>query len=612
MSQSRHRLCGLPDANAPSGGTSFDSVLTVNLQRRGLLKGVAALPVLSLATLAGLTARGGSGGAAPAAAGIPADLLAVSFKSLGITRADTVTVAEGYTASAFLMWGDPVSSGPAWKGSANTAAEQELQMGMHHDGMFFFPYPYGSNSSTRGLIAVNHEYTNNEYLFADGRFDAKDPEVLRKSLAALGVSVMEIALEGGKWTVVRPSQFGRRINGATIIDVSGPAAGTAAFARPADTTGNTAVGTQINCGSGPTPWGTYLTCEETMSNRYDSTQPATAYGWVVEIDPFEPTRRAVKRTAMGRFAHENAAYSVAANNRVAFYMGDDARFECIYKFVTAAPFNPSNRLANSALLNTGTLYVAKFNDDGSGQWLALRQGEAGPDAAKGFATQGDVTVKTREAARTVGGTLMDRPEWFAVNANDKSVYVTLTNNSDRGKGVASAANPGVNAANPRAPNIDGHVIKMIENGSDPLATTFKWEIFLLAGDVQLPVAERKGNLSAATVFSSPDCINVDPLGRLWVQSDYDSTAADMQTFGNCMMTYIHPVTKEVRRFLVGPNGSEVTGLTWAPDMKTLFINIQHPGEGKPGSSTWPHGNPALPPRSGTVVVRKNDGGVIGS
>ena len=604
MSQSRHRQFQLQDAVKPVGGVSFDAVLAINLQRRGFLRGTAALPVLSLAGLAALTACGGSGDAVSVA---PANPLAVGFKSVGISRVDAVTVADGYTASAFMLWGDPVSNGPAWKGSANTAAEQEQQMGMHHDGMFFFPLPYGSNSSTRGLMAVNHEYTGNEYLFTDGKFDAKDPEVLKKSLAALGVSVMEVAFEGGKWNVVRPSPFGRRINGATIVNVSGPAAGTAAFARPEDTTGKTAVGTQINCGSGPTPWGTYLTCEETTSNRYDATQPATAYGWVVEIDPFEPTKRAVKRTAMGRFAHENAAYSIAANNRVAFYMGDDARFEGIYKFVTAAPFSASDRNANSNLLDTGTLYVAKFNEDGAGQWLALKQGEAGLDAAKGFATQGDVVVKAREAARAVGGTLMDRPEWFAVNANDKSVYVTLTNNSDRGKGT----NPGPNAANPRAPNIDGHIIKMTEAGSDPLALTFKWEIFILAGDVALADPARKGNLSASTAFSSPDCINVDPMGRVWVQSDYDDTAANMQNFGNCMMTYINPVTKEARRFLTGPNGCEVTGLAWAPDMKTLFINIQHPGEGKPGLSTWPHGNPALPPRSGTVVVRKNDGGVIG-
>ncbi len=599
MSNGRRALFGIQDATAPHGGVAFETVLEANLKRRGVLKGFAALPFFSFASLSGC------GGDSTAAT--PADPLAVSFKSLPISRADTVTVPEGYTATAFMMWGDPVTNGPAWNGSKNTAAEQAQQMGMHHDGMFFFPLPYGSNSSTRGLVAVNHEYTGNEYLFANGAFDAKNPEQLSKALAAVGVSVVEVALQNGTWTMVRPSLYGRRVTGSTIVDFAGPAAGHPSLKRDGDASGLTAVGTQINCGSGPTPWGTYLTCEETTSNRYDSAQPAAAYGWVVEIDPYEPTARSVKRTAMGRFAHENTAYSVAANNRVTFYMGDDARFEGVYKFVSDAPYSESNRAANRTLLDNGTLYAAKFNDDGTGVWLALKQGENGLTAANGYANQADVLLDGRKALRTVGGTLMDRPEWFAVNPKDKSVYVTLTNNSNRGVGT----NLGVNAANPRTPNIDGHVIKLIETGSDPLATTFKWEVFLLAGDASLPDASRKGTLAADVALSSPDCVNVDAMGRVWLQSDYDSTATTMQSFGNCMMTYVNPVTKEARRFLTGPNGCEITGLTFTPDMTTLFINIQHPGEDKPGSSTWPHGNTALPPRSGTVAIRKDDGGVIG-
>jgi uncharacterized protein len=598
MSQSRHRKFGTQELTHAIGGVSFDRVLDANLSRRRLLLGTASLPLISIATLAGCGSD----------ADAEAPINYAGFKSVGISRADNVTVPPGYTATAFLLWGDPVGNGAAWKGSANTAAEQEQQMGMHHDGMFLFPYPFGSESSTRGLMAINHEYTGTEYLFADGKFDAKNPEQLKKALASVGVSIVEVSFDNGKWTRVANSTFARRVTGSTLCDVAGPAAGNDALKRADDTSGLTAIGTQINCGSGPTPWGTYLTCEETTSNRYDSTQPAGAYGWVVEIDPFEPTKRPVKRTAMGRFAHENAAYSVAADNKVAFYMGDDARFEGIYKFVTATPYNTSNRLANASLLDSGTLYVAKFNDDGSGQWLPLKKGEGGLTATAGYATQGDVMVKTRDAARVVGGTLMDRPEWFTVNRKDKSVYVTLTNNSNRGVGT----NPGVNAANPRTPNIDGHVIKMIENNSDPLATTFRWEIFLLAGDVALTDVNRKGNMPADAAFSSPDCINVDSLERVWIQSDYDSSSSAMQSFGNCMMTYVNPKTKEAKRFLTGPNGCEITGLTFTPDMKTLFINIQHPGEDKVGSSTWPHGNASLPPRSGTVVIRKDDGGVIGT
>ena len=603
MSQSRHRLFGTADTTHPVGGVSFDTVLTANLHRRRLLQGMASLPIISLATLAGCGSD--SADVSPV---VSVDPLTVGFKSLPISRADTVVVPPGYTATPFLLWGDPVGNGAAWKGSTNTAAEQEQQMGMHHDGMFFFPLPFGSDSSTRGLVAINHEYSGTEYLFTDGKFDAKDPEQLRKALATVGVSVVEVSFENNRWVRVATSNFARRVTGSSICDVSGPAAGNTALQRAGDATGLTAVGTQINCGSGPTPWGTYLTCEETTSNRYDSTQPEGAYGWVVEIDPYEPTKRAVKRSAMGRFAHENAAYSVAANNRVAFYMGDDARFECVYKFVTAAPYNTANRLANAGLLDQGTLHVAKFNDDGTGQWLPLSQGAGGLTATAGYATQADVVIKARAASRVVGGTLMDRPEWIAVNRKDKSVYATFSNNSNRGAGT----NPGTNTANPRAPNLDGHVIKIVENNNDPLATTFKWEIFLLAGDVALADANRKGNLPADAAFSSPDCIAVDAMERIWVQSDYDATSSTMQSFGNCMMTYVNPKTKEAKRFLTGPNGCEITGLVFTPDMKSLFINIQHPGEDKVGSSRWPHGDATLLPRSGTVVIRKDDGGIIGS
>jgi uncharacterized protein len=608
MSQGRHRQMGEP-VSAEVPGQRFSDVLDANLKRRGLLKGMLALPIMSGFTLTALT--GCSDGDDPAPETPPVSLDA-KFKALPVTREDRVVVAEGYTAAMFMAWGDPVSNGPAWNGSNNSAAEQELQMGMHHDGMHFFPFPYGSESNTRGLIAVNHEYTGNEYLFPAGTtFSAAIPEQLNKALAAVGVSIVEVQFANGQWSVVRPSTFGRRVTGLTPIRVSGAAKEAPQFRTSFNPTGATVKGTMINCGSGPTPWGTYLTCEETTSNPYDTTQPAETQGWVTEIDPFEPSSPPVKRTSMGRFAHENAAFTIGANSRVVFYMGDDGRFQCLYKFVTNRGYDASvaNRAANRDLLDDGVLYVAKLNDDGSGVWVPLIAGQGALTSTNGYANQADVLVKCRAAAIAAGGTQMDRPEWFTVNPKDKAIYVTLTNNTQRG-GTAAGQLP-ANGPNPRNNNVDGHILKMIEAGSDPLSLTFRWEIFLLAGNPALTETNRQGNIKG-DILSSPDGLRVDPFGRMWIQCDYDATSTVMQSYGNCAMLHCNPETKQVTRFLTGPNGCEITGIAYTPDMKTMWINIQHPGEDKPGTSTWPHGNPALPPRSGTVIIRKNDGGVIGA
>jgi hypothetical protein len=366
---------------------------------------------------------------------------------------------------------------------------------------------------------------------------------------------------------------------------------------------------------------------------------------VVEIDPFDPDSTPAKRTALGRIKHEGAALSIAPDNRIVFYMGDDERNEYVYKFVTNRPYNPDDREANFGLLDSGTLYVAKFNADNSGEWLALVHGQNGLTPENGFADQAEVLVKTRQAADRAGATMMDRPEWIAVHPKTKEVYVTLTNNSRRGTtppssnkpdGTTSAASarPPVDASNPRAANNHGHIVRWRETGNDPTATTFNWDIFVLAGDPQSAVETNQGNIRG-DIFSAPDGLWIDERGILWIQTDMSTSAmynpdpkfttaiknTEWQNFGNNQMLAADPSTGEIRRFLTGPVGCEVTGVVSTPDGKTLFVNIQHPGEPLSGSqsvnaannvtfySSFPDGGR---PRSCTVVITKNDGGVIGN
>jgi len=414
----------------------------------------------------------------------------------------------------------------------------------------------------------------------------------------VGISVIEVELAAsGKWEVKRDSIYNKRYTGNTLYRVGGPAA---------SVVGATVVGMLNNCSSGHTPWGTYLTCEESTDNYIDPTQAENGYGWVVEIDPYGTLGAPAKRTAMGRFDHENVAYVTDASNNVAFYMGDDGTPGCIYKFVPSKAFDPNNRAANANLLDAGTLYVAKFNADGSGQWIELSQGKNGLTVGASdpgnwtqsavspapttvdFATQADVLINTKSAARVAGGTLMDRPEWITVGL-DNTLYCTLTNNSTRQQ---------TDAANPRPNNLHGHIIRWNEAGNSPLATTFTWSIVLLAGDPSLPTDNLKGNINGHT-FTSPDGLRVDPKGRMWVQTDGGSVS----TFGHNGMYYISP-TGESKRFLAGPVGCEITGIAYTPDLTTCFINIQHP------TGKWP--DAAKPPRSSTIVVRRADGKPIGA
>ncbi|EOC0446154.1 PhoX family phosphatase [Kosakonia sp. S58] len=583
--------------------------------------------------------------------------VSLGFTSIPVSIADTVTVPEGYIARPFYRWGDAVGikgNLPEFKFDAsNTTDEQAAQAGMHHDGMAWFSLPQGEENPAHGLLALNHEYIDNGMLFKDGTANW-DLDKARKGQNAMGISVIEVKKDNVGWQVVRPSSFARRITVNTPMQLSGPARHQALMKTAADPQGEVVLGTMQNCANGQTPWGTYLTCEENWSDIFVKKAPRNVlekrygisdsdesyrwnevderfsvdktpnepnrFGWVVEIDPYDPTFTPRKHTALGRFKHEGAAVTLAGDNRVVVYMGDDQKFEYIYKFISENKYDPADRKANMKLLESGTLYVARFNDDGSGDWLPLIFGEDGLDQSNGFDNQGDLLIKTRLAADTVGATKMDRPEWIAVDTHAKgSVYCTLTNNSDRGKeGKAT-----VDAANPRANNQFGHIMHWREESADPASAKFTWDILVLAGRTDSDDPKAKGSMQGAE-FGSPDGLSFDHRGVLWIQTDVSSSTINKKAYegmGNNQMVATLPGTNEYRRFLTGPRGCEITGIAFTPDNRTLFINIQHPGEGgdditDPSNpraiSNWPDSRSDGRPRSSTVVITKSNGGIIGT
>lgn len=603
--------------------------------RRTLMKGTLAAGISSLFTpwLAGCATRGQG--------------FRLGFTSVPAVNADTLAVPPGYTARPIAAWGEPVGIAgmlPSFREDAgNTAAEQAVQMGMHHDGIHYFPL----DGSRRGLLVMNHEYTDDGLLHPDG-MNPWTPDKVKKAQAAHGISVIEVSQERGEWQVVRPSSYGRRITATTPFAIHGPAAGHELMKTAADATGRTALGTFNNCASGKTPWGTYLSGEENFAYYFDAgdTQDAhqkrwglskvgrfrwgehderfnaeknpnefNRFGWVVEVDPMDPASTPVKRTALGRAAHEGAWVAVTADGRAVVYSGEDARFEYIYKFVSRDRIAPGGAKANRELLDHGTLYVARFDAEGKGHWLPLTHGEGRLTAANGFRDQGEVVIKARQASDLLGGTKMDRPEWLAIDQKSREVYCTLTNNSARGTRGFPDADP----ANPRANNVMGQIIRWKE-GTDFDSTEFTWNHLVLAGDPSNQRAEAKGNIKG-DIFACPDGITLDDRGILWIQTDASATQmykGEFKNIGNNQMLACTPETGEIRRFLTGPINCEVTGVALTPDGTTMFVNIQHPGEtpsetSDPANpsrySKWPFGGR---PRSATVVIRKQDGGIIGT
>jgi secreted PhoX family phosphatase len=574
----------------------------------------------------------------------------LGFTAVPASLRDAVVVPPEYEFQVLYRWGDPTGIGsslPAFRPDAsNTAEDQALQAGMHHDGMHFFPL---GSDGRRALLVLNHEYTDEQQLHADGAAPLTAAKV-RKSQHAVGVSVIEIERLPSGWRQVLPSGYARRIHARTPMHIAGPAAGSALLQTAADPSGRVVLGTLANCAMGVTPWGTYLTCEENFhgyfgadkslggtsdaaARRYGTTpggqwvdwyrfderfdvlkhpNESHRFGWVVEIDPMDPTSTPIKRTALGRKCTESATCTLTRDGRVAVYMGDDARFEFIYKFVSRDRVRPGGYAANRDLLDHGTLYAARFDASGQGAWLELTNGD------NGHADQAEVLVHARLAASARGATPMDRPEWVAIHPRTAEVFVSLTNNSQRG----APGRPAVDAANPRANNLGGHIMRWTEAGADAAATTFTWSHFVLAGDPAVPGTDTRYPSPQADAFGAPDGLHFDSAGLLWIQTDMSGQAIGKGTYanlGNNALLCADLATGSIKRFLTGPNGSEITGCVVTPDRSTLFVNIQHPGEtsdsgGARANSAWPDGSEpgSARPRSAIVAVRRRNGGAVGT
>ncbi len=611
-------------------------------ERRLVLKSAAAAVTALLGPATG-TSRAATG-------------TALGFTAVPASLQDAVRVPPGYEFQVLYRWGDPTGIAtqlPPFKPDAsNTAEEQAVQAGMHHDGMHFFPL---GNDGRRALLVLNHEYTDEHQLHSDGAKPSTRDKVL-KSLHAVGVSVIEIERHSAGWQQVLPSRYARRIHGRTPMAISGPAAGHALMQTEADPSGRLVLGTLANCAMGVTPWGTYLTCEENFHGYFGADKTAVAptdaaarryatlpggqwvdwyrfderfdlsknphepnrFGWVVEIDPMDPTSTPVKRTALGRKCTESATCTLTTDGRVAVYMGDDARFEFIYKFVSRDRVRPGGYAANRDLLDHGTLYAARFDADGRGRWLPLSPDNPVLKTENNLAVPAELLVRARLAGSAVGATPMDRPEWVAIHPRTGEVFVSLTNNAQRG----TPGRPDVDAANPRAANLGGHIIRWTESGHDAAATTFQWDQFVLAGDPAVPGAATRYPSSTADPFGAPDGLHFDSAGLLWIQTDMSGQAIGKGAYanlGNNALLCADPSTGAIKRFLTGPNGCEITGCVVTPDRSTLFVNIQHPGEtsdagGGSANSAWPDGTGpgSARPRSATVAVRRRDGGPVGT
>ncbi len=741
-----------PDLN-PSGHPSFNAVLDARLSRRGVLRGgVGGVAGALLGGLAGTEAVAGGLADGAGLVGRARPLRQLDFAPVAKSLADAVTVPPGYRVQVLYALGDPLEAGVPDYRNDGTDADMDRRAGDHHDGMEFFGLSADGRrrdrgSSVRGLLCVNHEATSqgngersSAYLHADGGTNTlpRPAAEIDKEVAIHGVSIVELRQSRGRFATVRDSAFNRRITPLTPVRLSGPAAGNALLRTKYSPEGTGTRGTLNNCGTGRTPWGTFLTGEENWAgyftrgaadnaartaageaksvvslNRYGRAQGAASrhgwetggaadayarwdlgvtgasatedyrnelngFGYVVEIDPCDRGAAIRKRTGLGRFAHESAAFGRVVEGRpVAVYMGDDSRGEYIYKFVSTATWRDGDADSRRPIevgdkyLDHGRLYVARFDDDGTGRWLELDIADAAIAGYPGyaFADQADVLVNARLAADALGATKMDRPEWCAVHPATGEIYYTLTNNSNRKVQPSGSSQSGVDAANPRsysdaygggAPgalgNVNGHIIRMAEAAGRADATVFTWDVYLFGA--QADADPGRVNLSALTTdqdFSSPDGLWFSPTtGLAWIQTD-DGAYTDTT---NCMMlaaipgrvgdgtkarlsytradgtaldidTYVgrRPTPGTLRRFLVGPVDCEITGLTETPDGRALFVNIQHPGETIsaatvtqpsnypshwPGNAGYGAGGASARPRSATIVITKDDGGRIGS
>ena len=735
-----------------SNNPTLNDVIDARLSRRGLFKTAFSSAGGAVLGSIGLTACGGGDDLVAPTVGstLPVTVtlgnVALGFASVPKTLADTVTIAAGYTAKVIYALGDPLAaSTPAFKNDG-TDTDYDNRAGDHHDGMEYFGLNAAGTardaaSVTRGLLAMNHEALTDQFLHANGVTARPRPAAESdKEIPAHGISVVEVRKNAaGSFDYQQISNFNRRITPLTEMQINGVASGHVQMRSKFSTNGTKCRGTINNCGTGYTPWGTYLSGEENWAGyftrsatdntprggatansvisllrngraagaasrhgwetsgtadkyaRWDISHIGTSsdgsddyrnelntFGYMVEVDPYDKNVAIRKRTTLGRFAHESGVFGITTVGKpLAVYMGDDSRGEYIFKYVSnatwvAADANPGSRVATGdKYLDSGKLYVAKFNADGTGQWIELSM--SNPLIANAtnykFADNGDVAMNSRLAGDAVGATRMDRPEWCAVSPVSGEIYYTLTNNANR-KLAPTSTQQGLDATNPRsysdsfaggaagaAQNVNGHILRMRENASEPAAIAFTWDVYLFGAQADAdPALVNLSSLTNDQDFSSPDGLWFSPTtGLVFIQTD-DGAYTDVT---NCMMLIgkpgqvgdgttptlaytradgttlnvqtrmgAKPTVNSLRRFLVGPADCEITGCCETPDGKTLFINIQHPGEAISKAnvtdptkylSHWPAnagygagGAATARPRSATIVITKNDGGLIGS
>ncbi len=635
-------------ANASLNATIGD-VIAERLSRRDLIRSALAVSVMT-STIAPL---------AIAAAARPAraeDGVKPSFVFAEVEAGSDTThhVADGYHADILIRWGDPVLAGaPEFNPAQPSATAQEKQFGYNNDFIGFIPL---DGRADHGLLVVNHEYTNDDLMYfgllgwtRKGKLDSMSDEQIRSSMAAHGGTVIEVKRIGERWHVVDTSNYARRITAQTPMQITGPAAGHPLMQTIGDPSGTRVLGMLNNCAGGVTPWGTWLTCEENFNfyfankealkkhklstqlrrygvgegfypwsrvdTRFDIGQEpneCNRFGWVVEIDPLDPNSTPKKRTALGRFKHEGAGNIVNTDGRFVIYQGDDQRFDYVYKFVTEGKVDPANRAANMDILDTGTLYVARFDANGRGEWLPLVTSDP---KLSSFTDQGDILIHSRLAADALGATKMDRPEDVEVNPKTGKVYVILTNNDKRSAKEADAANP-------RPENRFGHIIEILPDQGDHATTGFAWEILVKCGDPS--IAEVGATFNAATSrngwFGMPDNCAVDADGRLWVATDGNNFEVTGRTDGLFALETEGARRGTSRLFFRCPTGAEMCGPYFTPDLETLFVAVQHPGESedpaKPASTEnpttrWPDFKDGQPPRPSVVAITKIGGGKIG-
>ncbi|RAS68167.1 hypothetical protein C8D87_102230 [Lentzea atacamensis] len=655
------------DAPNTSDNAYFGDVVKEVVSRRGMLKAGAVVAAAG----AGALAFSGAAAAAPAHADLDLDLDldlkfghdrdGLNFEPVQPNTLDALVVPKGYQSDVVIRWGDPVlPDAPAFDFDKQTAAAQAKQFGFNNDFCGLVPLP----GWDRWLMVSNHEYTSEEFMFRN--WDANNPteEQVKIAWAAHGLSVVQVERDHRTGKLV-PSKdrrkYNRRITLTTKFEMRGPAAGSKHLKTSADASGKVVLGTQNNCAGGVTPWGTILSGEENFNQyfanggqvadattkarlarygmsggattrkwerfdkRFDLAQEpneANRFGWIVEIDPLDPTSTPVKHTALGRFKHEGANVIVARDGRVVAYMGDDERFDYMYKFVTDGCYQKGDskraREHNKRLLDSGTLYVAKFTGDspaaeidgtgklpsdgefdGSGQWIPLAHNDK--SFVEGF-TADEVYIFTRLAADKVGATKMDRPEDVEPNPRNRRVYAALTNNTDRGK----PGKEGATEVAPRLGNKHGQVLELEERRGDNTATTFSWKLLLVCGDPNDPSTYFGGfDKKQVSPISCPDNVAFDPRGNLWISTDGNALKSNDGLFA---VPVEGKRRGQVKQFLTVPLGAETCGPVITDDF--VLVSVQHPGEIDGASASnpashWPDGGTSQPRPSVAVVWRKD-------